>query len=255
MPPRYNSAADPLTFLLAYEEAVLKAGSGGRVMANWLPMALTGIPRMWLLHLPAASVASWEELCSLFLAHYAAPAPPVVAALLGGSQAPPTSHHVKPFIHRVSAASTRRGALLDQAAPKAGLTFSLEDHPSNSACSGALLMLSTPTICQVAVTRTLIDGGAGLSVLSVEAFSLLHVPLERLHPSKPFSGVGGGSASPLRKIRLPVTFGTRDNYRTELIDFDIAHISLPYNAILGYPALAQFMAATHPAYNLMKINR
>ena len=50
-----------------------------------------------------------------------------------------------------------------------------------------------------------------------------------------------------------MTFGTRDNYRTELIDFDIAHIGIPYNAILGYPTLAQFMAATHPAYNLMKM--
>ena len=50
-----------------------------------------------------------------------------------------------------------------------------------------------------------------------------------------------------------MTFGTYDNFRTELIDFDIAPIGLPYNAILGYPALAQFMAATHPAYNLMKM--
>ena len=53
--------------------------------------------------------------------------------------------------------------------------------------------------------------------------------------------------------RLPVTLGTRDHYRTELVDFDIARIGLPYNAILGYPALAQFMAASHPAYNLMKL--
>ena len=114
-------------------------------------------------------------------------------------------------------------------------------------------MLCTPTICQVAVTRTLIDGGAGLSVLSVEAFNLLCIPLERLQPSRPFSGVGGGSSSSLGQIRLPVTFGTYNNFRTELVDFDIAPIGLPYNAILGYPALAQFMAATHPAYNLMKM--
>ena len=65
-------------------------------------------------------------------------------------------------------------------APKADLTFSLDDHPANTACSGALPMLCTPTVCQVAVTRTLIDGSASLNVLSVEAFSLLHVPLERL---------------------------------------------------------------------------
>ena len=47
-------------------------------------------------------------------------------------------------------------------------------------------MLCTPTIRHVAVTKTLIDGGAGLNSLSVEAFSLLHVPLERLGLSKPF---------------------------------------------------------------------
>ena len=135
-------------------------------------------------------------------------------------------------------------------APEADLTFNSDDHPSNPAGSGALPMLCTPTICQVAVTRTLIDGGAGLNVLSVEAFILLHVPLERLQPSRPFSGVGDGSTASLGQIRLPVTFGTYDNFRMELIDFDIAPIGLPYNVILGYPALAQFMAATHPAYNL-----
>ena len=159
--------------------------------------------------------------------HRAAPTPPVIATLLGGLQAPPTSHHVKPFIRRVSAASTRQGALPDRAAPKAGLTFSSEDHPSNSACSGALPMLCTPTICQVAVTRTLIDGGAGLSVLSVEAFDLLRISLERLQPSRPFSGVGGGSSSSLGQIRLPVTFGTYRNFRTELVDFDIAPSASP----------------------------
>ena len=72
----------------------------------------------------------------------------------------------------------------------------------------------------------------------MEAFSLLHVPLERLRPSKPFSGIGGSSTGSLGQIRLPVTFGTHDNFRTELVNFDITHIGLPYNAILGYPALA-----------------
>ena len=34
MPPRYNGATDPLAFLLAYEEAILKAGGDDKVMAN-----------------------------------------------------------------------------------------------------------------------------------------------------------------------------------------------------------------------------
>ena len=62
-----------------------------------------------------------------------------------------------------------------------------------------------------------------------------------------------GSTTPIGQVRLPVTFGTRDNYRTKPIDFDVAHIRLPYNAILGYPALAKFMAVTHPGYNVLKM--
>ena len=36
-------------------------------------------------------------------------------------------------------------------------------------------------------------------------------------------------------------------------DFDIAHMELPYNAILSYPALAKFMMVTHHAYNTVKL--
>ena len=71
------------------------------------------------------------------------------------------------------------------------------------------------------------------------------MPYDQLQPTKPFSGVTDGSTTPIGNISLPITFDKRDNYRTELIDFYIAHIRLPYNAILGYPALAKFMAATH----------
>ena len=50
-----------------------------------------------------------------------------------------------------------------------------------------------------------------------------------------------------------MTFGTRQNYRTETLDFEVARIGLPYNVILGYPALTKFMAAVHHTYNLIKM--
>ena len=103
------------------------------------------------------------------------------------------------------------------------------------------------------VTKTLIDGGAGLNVLSVDTFDSLQVPYDQLQPTKPFSGVTNGSTTPIGQVRLPVTFGERNNYRTELIDFDVAHIRLPYNAILRYPALAKFMVVTHHGYNVRKM--
>ena len=43
------------------------------------------------------------------------------------------------------------------------------------------------------------------------------------------------------------------NFRTEKIVFDVAKMPLPYNGILGRPALAKFMAASHYAYNVLKM--
>jgi hypothetical protein len=118
---------------------------------------------------------------------------------------------------------------------------------------GIIPLLCTPTINNIAVNRMLIDGGAGLNIISIEVFEKVKVPYHRIMPTRPFFGVTEGSTTPIGQVRMPVTFGTRDNYRTESLDFDVAYIVLPYNAILGYPALARFMAATHHGFNVLKI--
>ena len=125
MPLRYDDAADLAADLAsrAYEEAVLDAGGDGKIMANWFPMALAGEPRAWLLNLPGSTVASWGELRDLFTARYAVPAHHAVAALLGGSQAPPSDRHVKPFLRQIGATSKRPGAPPGWASPEADLTF------------------------------------------------------------------------------------------------------------------------------------
>ena len=61
------------------------------------------------------------------------------------------------------------------------------------AVAGALSMLYTATISNVPITKTLICGGAGLNVLSVEMFDTLQVPYDQLLLTKPFLGVTDGS--------------------------------------------------------------
>ena len=72
---------------------------------------------------------------------------------------------------------------------------------------GALPMLCSTVTSSVQVTRTLIDGGAALNILSVKTFNNLQVPYDQLQPTKPFSGVTDGSTTPIGQVRLPVTFG------------------------------------------------
>jgi hypothetical protein len=54
-------------------------------------------------------------------------------------------------------------------------------------------------------------------------------------------------------ISLPVTFGMVENFRTESVRFDVAEVSLPFNAILGRPALYHFMVVAHYGYLVLKL--
>ena len=56
---------------------------------------------------------------------------------------------------------------------KCTITFISADQLKCAATTGILSMLCSPVISNVQVTRTLIDGSAGLNVLSVEMFDNL----------------------------------------------------------------------------------
>jgi hypothetical protein len=55
-------------------------------------------------------------------------------------------------------------------------------------------------------------------------------------------------------VVLPVTFKTKDNYRTVYIEFEVADFDLSYQAILGRRALAKFMVVPHYVYLLLKMH-
>jgi hypothetical protein len=58
---------------------------------------------------------------------------------------------------------------------------------------------------------------------------------------------------PLGSITLPVTLGTEENFRTENVVFDVTAVNLPFNAIIGRPALYRFMAIAHYGYLVLKM--
>ena len=111
----------------------------------------------------------------------------------------------------------------------------------------------SPTIRNLKVTKMLVDGGAGLNLISSAVIKKLQIPDGELEETETFQGINPGRSKPKGKITLPVTFGGELNFRTERITFDVADIPLPYNGILGRPALAKFMAASHYAYNMLKM--
>jgi hypothetical protein len=134
------------------------------------------------------------------------------------------------------------------------ISFGAYDCPENMAGAGILPLITAPIIANIKLHHVLIDGGAGLNVISHAAFRQLQILGSRLGPSRPFSGVGAQPVYSLASITLPVTFGTEENFRTENVQFDVVEVNLPFNAIIGRPTLYRFMDIAHYEYLVLKMS-
>ena len=65
--------------------------------------------------------------------------------------------------------------------------------------------------------------------------------------------IPGAGSTPVGRATLPVTFGARDNYRTEYVNFEVAEFETSYHAILGRPSLTKVMAIPNHKYLLLKM--
>jgi len=133
------------------------------------------------------------------------------------------------------------------------ISFGPFDCPEKMAGAGVLPIITAPVIANIRLHHVLIDGVVGLNIISYAAFKQLQIPEFKLVPSRPFSGVGPQSVFPLGSITLLVTFGTEENFHTEDVQFDVAEVNLPFNAIIGRPALYRFMAIAHYRYLVLKM--
>ncbi|XP_039822536.1 uncharacterized protein LOC120684707 [Panicum virgatum] len=96
---------------------------------------------------------------------------------------------------------------------------------------------------------------SALNIIFAKSLEDMGFDMTKLVPSdQAFYGIiPGASSTPVGKVTLPVTFGTRDNYRTESIIFEVAPFETSYHNILGRPTLAKFMAIPNNTYLPLKM--
>ena len=72
------------------------------------------------------------------------------------------------------------------------IIFDAEDHPDRTTAVGCLSLLVSPTIRNLKVTKMLVDGGAGLNLISPNMVKRLQIPDEDLEETCTFQGINRG---------------------------------------------------------------
>jgi hypothetical protein len=136
------------------------------------------------------------------------------------------------------------------------ITFSHEDHPNRIPNMGQYPLVVDSVIGNACFSKVLMDGGSSLYILYVHTLRLLGIRLDQLRPSTTaFHGVTlGKRVHPLGQIDLPVSFGTPDNFREEMLTFKVVGFRGAYHTILGQPFYAKFMAVPNYTYLKMKMS-
>jgi hypothetical protein len=67
---RYDDSSNLENFIQVYQTVIEAAGGDDRVKTNFLPMALSGVARSWLINLPKGSIHSWDQLCAMFIGSF-----------------------------------------------------------------------------------------------------------------------------------------------------------------------------------------
>jgi hypothetical protein len=67
---RYNDSSNSEEFIQVHQTVIEAVGGDDWVKANFMPTALSGAARSWLINLPEGSIHSWDQLCAMFIGNF-----------------------------------------------------------------------------------------------------------------------------------------------------------------------------------------
>src|SRR4051812_45038456 len=100
---------------------------------------------------------------------------------------------------------------------------------------GKYRLVVNPFIDGYEFSKTLMNGGSSINILYIEMLHRMKIHESQLsYSSVTFHGiVPVRQADSLGEITLDVTFGTRDNYWTKPLSFEVVPFKISYHAIFG----------------------
>jgi hypothetical protein len=67
---KYNGSSNPKEVIQVYQTVIKAARGDNWVKANYLPTALSGVTRSWLINLPEGSIYTWDQLYAMSIENF-----------------------------------------------------------------------------------------------------------------------------------------------------------------------------------------
>nr|ABA97323.1 retrotransposon protein, putative, Ty3-gypsy subclass [Oryza sativa Japonica Group] len=131
--------------------------------------------------------------------------------------------------------STLQGATAKMKWSKHKIEFSEADHPKIATTPGRYPIVVEPTIRNIKVAPVPIDGGSSINLLFANTLDAMAIPRSELMPINPSMG------------------SLQNHHLSHWITFDVAEFNTAHDAIIGRTVLVKFMAASHYAYQVLKM--
>ena len=110
----------------------------------------------------------------------------------GGASLHTSHRRLKQWAREITAAEPSFDAQRPLKWSSTPIIFDNEDHPDRTTAVGFLPLLVSPTIHNLKVTKMLVDGGAGLNLISPAVIEKLQIPDGDLEETGTFQGVNLG---------------------------------------------------------------
>jgi hypothetical protein len=135
------------------------------------------------------------------------------------------------------------------------ITFNRTDNSDIIPKLGRFPLIIDPLVGTTRLTKALMDGGSSVNLMYLETFEGLGLTQDHLQSSSHtfYRVVPGKQYVPLGRVTLPITFRDTNNYRTEMLAFEVINFFGPYYVILGRMCYVKFMAIPSYAYLKLKI--
>jgi hypothetical protein len=67
---KYDRSNNLEEFIQVHHIVIKSVGGDNQVKVNYLPTALSGVARSWLINLPKGSIYTWDQLCTMFIGNF-----------------------------------------------------------------------------------------------------------------------------------------------------------------------------------------